>query len=69
MTLLGVVLGVIVALLLTDVLESLLFGVKAIDLVAFTTMSGIMIAVALLASYIPARRASVMDPMESLRAE
>ena len=69
MTLLGVLLGVIVAVLLTNVLESLLFGINAIDLPTFTTMPAIMIGVALLASYIPARRASAMDPMQSLRAE
>ena len=69
MTLLGVVLGVIAAVLLTDFLETLLFGVEAIDLPTFTSMSGIMIGVALLAAYIPARRASAMDPMQALRAE
>jgi predicted permease len=69
MTLFGVVLGVAAAVLLTDFLETLLFGVEAVDLLTFTSMSSIMIAVALLASYIPARRASAMDPMQSLRAE
>jgi ABC-type antimicrobial peptide transport system permease subunit len=68
-TLLGVGIGVIAALLLTDVLETLLFGVAAVDVLTFTAMSGIMIGVALLASYIPARRASNMDPIKSLRAE
>lgn len=68
-TLLGVVIGVIAAVLLTDVLDSLLFGVDAVDLPTFTVMSAVMIGVALLASYIPARRASSMDPMQSLRAD
>ena len=68
-TLLGVAIGVLAALLLTNVLETLLFGVNALDVPTFTAMSGLMIAVALLASYIPARRASGMDPMQSLRAE
>jgi predicted permease len=67
--LLGVVIGVIAGVLLTDVLESLLFGVDAVDVPTFAAMSAIMIGVALLASYIPARRASSMNPMQSLRAE
>ncbi|MCI0436597.1 MAG: hypothetical protein L0271_23610, partial [Gemmatimonadetes bacterium] len=57
------------ALLLTRVLENLLFGVEAIDLATFTAMTTVMLAVALLASYIPARRASSVDPLRSLRAE
>jgi predicted permease len=69
MTLIGVGIGVIAAALLTDVLNSLLFGIKAFDLPTFAVMSAIMIGVAMLASYIPARRASAMDPMQSLRAE
>ena len=68
-TLLGVVIGVVAAVLLTDVLETLLFGVEAVDVPTFIAMSGVMIGVALLASYIPARRASSMDPVQSLRAE
>jgi ABC-type lipoprotein release transport system permease subunit len=47
----------------------MLFRVAALDLVTFTVMSIVVIAVALLASYIPARRASSIDPMVSLRAE
>ena len=68
-TLVGVVIGVISAVLLTRVLESLLFGVAAIDAPTFVAMSGVMLGVALLASYLPARRASSVDPMRSLRAE
>lgn len=44
-------------------------GVKVVDAATFVAMSGAMFAVALLASYIPARRASAVDPMQSLRAE
>lgn len=65
----GVVLGVAAALLLTRVLVNLLFGVRALDTPTFVSMSGVMLAVALLASYIPARRASSVDPARSLRAE
>jgi predicted permease len=68
-TLVGVVIGIIASVLLTDVLETLLFGVAAVDIPTFIAMSGVMIGVALLASYLPARRASSMDPVQSLRAE
>jgi ABC-type lipoprotein release transport system permease subunit len=51
------------------VLKSLLFGVNAFDAVTFMAMSAVMLLVAILASYIPAHRASSVDPMEALRAE
>ena len=65
----GVVLGVVVALGLTGVLESLLFGVKKLDVVTFAAMPAIMLAVAAVACYLPARRASSVDPMQALRAD
>jgi predicted permease len=65
----GVVVGVIAALYSTRILGSLLFGVARLDLVTFLAMSGSMIVVGLLASYLPARRASNLDPIESLRSE
>jgi len=68
-TLVGVFIGLVVALASTRVLNSLLFGVGALDVVTLITMSSVMVVVALLASYIPARRASLVDPMRSLRAE
>jgi putative ABC transport system permease protein len=68
-TLAGVVVGVVAALVLTRILGSLLFGVGALDAPTFVAMSSLMVVVALLASYIPALRASSVDPMESLRAE
>ena len=67
--LVGVALGVVVALGVTGVLQSLLFGVQAFDAVTFLGMSGLMLAVALLASYLPASWASAVDPMEALRGE
>src|SRR6185436_14661967 len=66
---LGVVIGISVALASTRALESLLFGVAPLDLTTFVGMSAAMIFVGLLASYMPARRASNVDPMESLRGE
>jgi predicted permease len=65
----GIVVGVMAALGLTRVLDNLLFGVEAIDPVTFIAMTSIMLAVALLASYIPARRASAVDPLRSLRGQ
>jgi predicted permease len=65
----GVVIGVAGAVLATRVLDTLLFGVRAMDVVTFTAMSALMLGVALLASYIPARRASAVDPMTSLRSD
>jgi predicted permease len=67
--LLGVGLGVLAALGVTGVLESLLFGVEVLDAATFVAMSGVMLAVALLASYIPAHRASSVEPIQALRAE
>jgi predicted permease len=67
--LIGVVIGIVGAVLATRVLDTLLFGVRPMDVVTFTAMSALMLAVALIASYIPARRASAVDPMRSLRTD
>ena len=65
----GVAAGALVAALLTRYVQTLLFGVERLDLTAFAGMAAVMIAVALLASYIPARRASRVDPLVALRRE
>lgn len=65
----GVVVGVGVAIASAQVLGSLLFGVAALDTVTFVAMSGTMIVVGFFASYLPARRASNVDPIVSLRSE
>jgi len=67
--LLGVVAGVLAAVALTRYVQTLLFGVERLDAMAFVAMSGVMLAVALVASYIPARRASRVDPLIALRRE
>ena len=66
---LGVALGALAALASTRVLGTLLFGVEAVDAATFLAMSALMTAVGLLASWVPARRASLVDPIQSLRGD
>jgi putative ABC transport system permease protein len=65
----GIAAGVGASFYLTRVLQSLLFGVKASDAVTFATAGAVLMAVALLAGYLPARRASHIDPAAVLRGE
>ena len=65
----GVGIGVAAALGLTELMRSLLFGVSPRDPLTFVAVAALLIVVALLASYIPARRAMLIDPIVALRHE
>ena len=65
----GIVAGTLAAVGLTTYIQTLLFNVGRLDVLAFAGTSAVMLAVALLASYIPALRASRVDPVVALRAE
>jgi predicted permease len=65
----GVVVGLIGAVLLTRVMSTLLFGVSATDPVTFSFVPLVLIAIAIVACYLPARRATRVDPVIALREE
>lgn len=69
LTLLGLLSGLVMALLLSFSLSRVLFGVQAIDPIAFPAVIVVLIATAAFACWLPARRATKVDPVEALRAE
>lgn len=69
MTLPGIGIGLVVALALTRLMSAMLFGVTPTDVVTFASVPLVLCLVAMLACYLPARRAARLDPMQALRAE
>ena len=69
LALIGVACGIIAAAGLTRLMASMLFEVKPVDPLTFGTVALGLVLAAALASYLPARRATDVDPMEALRAE
>jgi len=65
----GTLLGLVLALVLAKVMTSLLIGVSGYDVVTFAAVSALLTIVALIASYLPARRATKVDPLIALRYE
>jgi ABC-type antimicrobial peptide transport system permease subunit len=69
LVLIGIGTGVIASLVLTRLATKLLFGVSATDPATFAAVPLLLAGVAMLASWLPARRAAKVDPMSALRAE
>ncbi|HYE73496.1 MAG TPA: ABC transporter permease [Blastocatellia bacterium] len=69
LAIIGVVIGLAGATVFTRVMASMLFGIRATDLITFTTIAALLTLVALFACWLPARRATKVDPMVALRYE
>jgi len=69
MTLPGIGAGVVIALLLARLMSAMLFGVQPTDIITFVSVAVLLVVVAMVACYVPARRAASLDPMQALRTE
>jgi putative ABC transport system permease protein len=69
LTIIGVAIGLLGAYLVTRAITSVLYGVSATDPVTFVAVSLLLVFIALLACYVPARKATKVDPLVALRYE
>jgi ABC-type antimicrobial peptide transport system permease subunit len=69
LTVIGVAIGIAAAAALTQSMKSLLFGITPLDPLTYVTVPFVLVAAAALASYLPARRAASINPVEALRVE
>ena len=65
----GIAIGIAVAAGLARLMASMLFNVSPLDAVTYVAVSGVLASAAVLASYLPARRAAALNPVQALRAE
>jgi putative ABC transport system permease protein len=65
----GIAIGVVLSLVATRLIATLLFGVRSTDLLTFSAVVAVLMVAALAATYVPARRATRVDPMVALRYE
>jgi putative ABC transport system permease protein len=69
LTLIGMALGLMGAVASTRLLRDMLFGIKPVDPLTFVAMTLLLICISLVACFLPARRATKVDPMNVLRSE
>ncbi len=69
LAMIGITLGLLISLAVMRLMKNLLFGVSATDPLTFVVIGGVLLAVAFLACYLPARRATRVDPLTALRHE